>query len=53
MAWVVPIAAPVIRFSWRIPEVDVIMIRRDVIEIAAVMPRRMPIIICLFRNLFI
>lgn len=45
--------APVTRFSLRAPEVDVIMIRRDVIEIAAVMPRRIPIIICIVGCLFI
>jgi len=42
---VVPMAAPVARFSWISPVVVAMMMIRDVIETEILMPRRMPIII--------
>ncbi|MCK4650297.1 hypothetical protein KAT36_03625 [Candidatus Pacearchaeota archaeon] len=48
MAWVVPMTAPVARFSRRMPVVDVVIIRSDVRLIASEMQRRMPIIILVF-----
>ena len=36
--------APVARFSRRIPVVDVVIIKRDVMFMASEMPRAMPII---------
>ncbi len=44
---VVPMAAPVVRFSLINPVAVVIIIISDVIEIEILMPRRMPIIIIL------
>ena len=40
--------APVTRFSWRMPVVDVTIIKRETILTASEMPRTIPIIIFLF-----
>jgi len=45
---VVPMAAPVARFSLISPVDVVMMMTNDVSEIEMLMPRRMPIIIVLF-----
>ncbi len=43
-ACVVPMIAPVTRFSWRMPVVDVMTIRRDVRVMDREIARRIPVI---------
>lgn len=44
MAWDVEMTAPVIRFSWIVPEVVRVMNKMEVMFIARDMPKRIPVI---------
>ena len=45
MACDAPMTAPVARFSWRMPVVEVVIIMIDVIDVARVSARKIPTII--------